>query len=444
MPPVVAIVGRPNVGKSTLFNRITRSRKAIVDDLPGVTRDRNYAVASHDDVPFLLVDTGGFSENDPDPFVTQIHQQVRMAVEEADAVLMLLDGKSGLSPFDKDMLAVLRKSRKTILYLVNKVDSPEREHVVADFAGLGVEPLFPVSAEHGRGVDEALDYLVKRLPRQEEAEAAGEAVRIAVVGRPNAGKSSLVNRILGVDRLVVSDTPGTTRDSVDTLCTVGGKNYILVDTAGLRKKGRAKDAVERYSVVRAMKAITDCDVALILLDPTEGITDQDLHIAGYAFDRHCACIVAANKWDLMTGGDPAVRAFEKELRFRAGFLSFAPFTTLSAKTGRNVNRLFKVVDEVYAQYTAKIGTGELNRIFESAVRRHEPPLLHGRQIKFFYATQAAVKPPTFICFVNYPDAVHFSYRRFLINHIRETAGLGKTPVHLIFRKRERREGKGRP
>lgn len=437
MPATVAIVGRPNVGKSTLFNRITKSRRAIVDDMPGVTRDRNYALASHNDVSFWLVDTGGFSENDPDPFVGQIHAQVRQAMEEADAVLMMVDGKAGFSPYDKDMMDLLRRSRKKALFLVNKLDSPEKDHAVSDFAGLGMEPLFPISSAHGYGLGDALDHLVAMLPKEPEP-SQDQGIRIAVVGRPNAGKSSLVNRVLGTERLVVSDVPGTTRDAVDSPCRVGGKDYVLVDTAGIRRKGKTKAAVEKFSVIRALKAVSGCDVALILLDASEGITDQDLHIAGYAFDRRCACIVVANKWDLMAGGDRAVREFEKDLRYRAGFLGFAPFITVSAKTGRNMSRIFKTVDTVYEQFTRRIGTGEVNRIFESAVKRHDPPLFHGRQIKFFYATQAAVAPPTFLCFVNYPEAVHFSYRRFLINHIRETAGLTNTPVHLIFRKRQRR------
>ncbi len=438
---VVAVVGRPNVGKSTFFNRLTKSRKAMVDDIPGVTRDRIYAKVTHNDVAFTLIDTGGFSRNDPDEFVQQIHFQVREAIMEADCVVMLLDGRAGLSPFDRDMLDLLRPLDKPKFFVVNKVDSPRDEHLAADFAALGVERIHTLSAEHGYGVDHFLDRLVKALPAGQPVEEDEDVPRIAVVGRPNVGKSSLVNRILGFERMVVSAAPGTTRDSVDSIAQRGGRKYIFVDTAGIRRKSRTSEKLEVFSVVRALKSLERCDVALLLLDASEGVTDQDVRIAGYAEERGCAVIFIANKWDLVEKGKNAAERFEEKVRDAARFLSFAPFLTISAASGQRVSRIFPLIDEIYAQYTSRLGTGVLNRAMESAFTRHVPPLVHGRRMKFFYTTQVATRPPTFVAFVNYADSVHFSYSRYLINHIRKEASLTRTPVRLFFRQRDRRENK---
>ena len=439
MAAIVAIVGRPNVGKSTLFNRITKSKKALVDDRPGVTRDRNYARAAHEGHEFVLIDTGGFSDQDPDDYVEQIQSQARQAIAEADAVCMVFDGKQGLSPYDRDLLDILRPLEKPVFYCVNKIDGPEQEHLVSDFAALGVDGAYPISSEHGFGIMDFLDDLVAALPDTQTSQEK-EMIRVAVVGRPNAGKSSLINRVLGQERLLVSNTPGTTRDAVDTVCKVNGKSYLLVDTAGIRRKGRVTAKLEKFSVIRALKSLEQCDVALILLDASEGVTDQDVHVAGYAQDRGCGCIWVANKWDLANKERSFAKDFEKRLREEAKFLHFAPFVTVSAKTGQRVSRIFKMVDEVYAQYSARISTGPLNRILSDAVARHEPPMVKaGRRVKFYYATQASTRPPTFIFFVNYPASVHFSYSRYLVNTLREEAGLDKTPVRLFFRERGRRD-----
>ena len=341
-------------------------------------------------------------------------------------------------PFDRDLLSLLRPLNKPIFYLVNKIDSADLEYLMADFTELGVGPLHPVSGEHGYGVPTFLDMLVKALP-QDSLKVEQEMIRIGVVGRPNAGKSSLINKIFGQERLVVSDTPGTTRDAVDTVCEVNGKPYLLLDTAGIRRKGKVKKKLEKFSVVRALKGLERCDVALVMIDATEGITDQDVHIAGYAEERKCGCIFLANKWDLVENRNKALKKLKEDVRMNAKFLTYAPFMTISALTGQRVNRIFELVDKVYEQYTTRISTGQLNRMLEKAVERHAPPYHKGRRLRFYYATQVSTKPPTFVCFVNHPDAVHFSYKRFLINHIREETGLDQTPIRLLFRQRDRKD-----
>jgi len=443
MTPLVAILGRPNVGKSTLFNRITRSRDALVDDEPGVTRDRHYGHASWNDVTFMLVDTGGFA--DDDAFSKEIRFQIFQAIEEADVLLLVLDGKTGLSPFDRELLDILRGVRKTVFYLVNKIDGPEQEERLADFYRLGVEPLYPVSAEHRYGMSDFLDDLVKTLHRPAE-EAAGQGssdlIALAVVGRPNVGKSSLINRILGQQRLVVSPTPGTTRDAIDSVCRRGGTSYLMIDTAGIRRKGKVSEKLEKFSVIKALRSLERCDVALIVLDAAEGITDQDTAIAGYAFERGCGCVFVLNKWDLAEKNGVSERKMIEELRLQAKFLSFAPALTVSARTGRRVNRVFQLVGDVYAQYNQRIATGQLNRLLETALKRNPPPLHRGRPVKFYYGTQVTAKPPTVVFFVNHPEAVHFSYKRYLLNQLREQTGLDQTPIRVIFRQRERRESPG--
>jgi GTPase len=434
MKPIVAILGRPNVGKSSLFNRITRSRNALVDNTPGVTRDRIYGEALWEETPFTVVDTGGFVEGDPDHFSGPIRQQVQQAIHDADVLVMVLDAKGGLSPYDRDMLPLLRDAGKPVFYLVNKVDGLEQEALLYEFYGLGVAPLYPVSAEHGYGVPDFLDVLVAALPVA-APEPAVEMVRVAVVGRPNVGKSSLINRILGQERLMVSEVPGTTRDAVDAVCKVNAKPYVLIDTAGIRRKGRVDEKLEKFSVIKALQGLERCDVALIVLDAHEGITDQDITIAGYAHDRGCGCILLLNKWDLVEKDSLTTRRYVEELRAASRFLQFAPIMTISAKTGLRVPRIFELVEAVYGQYVTRLGTGQLNRIMERALQANEPPMHRGHRLKFYYTTQVGTKPPTFVSFVNYPDAVHFSYKRYIINQIREGAGLDQTPLRLIFRQR---------
>jgi len=434
MKPIVSIIGRPNVGKSTLFNRVTHTRDALVDDFPGVTRDRHYGDATWDDVAFTLVDTGGFAEKDMDGFADQIRYQIDQAVGASDVIVHMLDGKEGVSPFDQDILRALRSQTKPVFYLVNKIDGPEQEVKLYEFFDLGIEKLLPISAEHRYGVNDFLDELITALPTS-ETETTPEAVSIAVVGRPNVGKSSLINRILGETRLVVSETPGTTRDAIDSICRVDGKSYRLIDTAGIRRKGKVTHKLEKFSILKALQSLDRGDVALIVLDASEGITDQDISIAGYAFDRGCGCIFLLNKWDLVDKKAHPLTEHKDALERAAKFLSFAPVISISAMTGQRVPRIFTVVEDVYRQYAKRIGTGQLNRALEAATKRREPSLFKGRRIRFYYITQTDTKPPTFVCFVNYPNAVHFSYRRYLTNQLRENTGLDKVPIRLIFRLR---------
>jgi GTP-binding protein len=433
--PIIAIVGRPNVGKSTFFNRITKTKDALVDNFSGVTRDRHLGNGLWGDKEFTLIDTGGFTDGENDDFAGQIRYQVLCAIEDADIIILLLDGKSGVSPFDANLVDLLRNVKKPVFFVVNKIDGEEQEKNVYDFYSLGLEKFYSLSAEHGYGMPDFLDELVAILPEIVSADS-DDMIKLAVVGRPNVGKSSLINKILGQKRLVVSSIPGTTRDAIDSVCVIDGKSYLLVDTAGIRRKGRVSRKLEKFSIIKALKSLDRCDIALIVIDAGEGITDQDISIAGYAFERKCGCIFVLNKWDLVDKEEHSVKSYYEDLRMNAKFLSFAPAVTISALTGRRVNRIFKLVEEVYAQYTARIGTGMVNRMIERAALINEPSLHRGRRIKFYYATQASSKPPTFVCFVNYPDAVHFSYKRYLINRIRDEFGLGKTPVRMFFRGRK--------
>jgi len=445
MKPIVAIVGRPNVGKSTLFNRITRSKDALVDDFPGVTRDRNYSDAEWDGVEFTLVDTGGFVESDGDDFTHRIRSQLHQAVEDADVVILVLDGKAGISPFDEDLVELLRPMEKPVFFVVNKIDGIEKEADGYDFFQLGIQELFSLSAEHGYGVSDFLDELVKTLPRIESKErrtGSEDLINLAVVGRPNVGKSSLINRILGQERLVVSEIPGTTRDAIDSLCRFNYKTYRLVDTAGIRRKSRVSKKLEKFSVIKALRSLERCDIALIVLDAADGITDQDVTIAGYAYERGRACIFLLNKWDLVDKDSETVKKYYEGLKREAKFLNFAPALTISAKTGLRVVKIFSLVDELFRQYATRIGTGQLNKIIEQATENNEPPLYRGRRLKFYYTTQIATRPPVFVSFVNYPKAVHFSYRRFLLNRIRSDTGLDKIPIRISFRERKRRQVKG--
>lgn len=443
MKPIVAIVGRPNVGKSTFFNRITRSKDALVDNFPGVTRDRIYGDASWNDIEFTIVDTGGFSLEDDDDFALQIRFQVKQAIEDADIIVLLLDGKHGISPFDKDIVKILRSVTKPVFYAVNKIDGAEQEKNMYDFCSLGIDKLYPVSSEHRYGISDFLDDLVLALPEFVH-EKSQDIIKLAVVGRPNVGKSSLINRILGENRLLVSDIPGTTRDAIDTACDINGKSYLLIDTAGIRRKGKVSKKLEKFSIIKALRSLDRCDVALIIMDADEGTTDQDINIAGYAFERGCGCILLLNKWDLIEKDTNTAKKHYERLRMEAKYLSFAPVITISALTGQRVSKIFKLVDEVYSQYSIKIGTGQLNRILDRAVKKNEPSLYRGKRLKFYYATQVSAKPPTFICFVNYPDAIHFSYKRYLINQIRAEAKLDNTPIRLFFRQRTGKPYKNHP
>ncbi len=445
MKPIVAIIGRPNVGKSTFFNRVTRSRDALVEDFPGVTRDRIYGDARWDEIDFTLIDTGGFTEM-ADDFAPQIRSQVQQAMQDADIIIFLLDGKEGISPFDQDIIQMLRTAAKPVMTAVNKIDGLEQESRLYEFYSLGVDNPYPVSAEHGYGMHDLLDGLVDHLERILTSAAQkkdAQAIRIAVVGRPNVGKSSLINKILGQERHLVSNVPGTTRDAVDSEYRKDGRLYRFIDTAGIRRKGKVRQKLEKFSVIKALRSLDRCEVALIVLDADAGISDQDINIAGYAYDRGCGCIFLLNKWDLIEKDSNTAKRFQEKVKEAAKFLNFAPVMTISALTGIRVRKIFDHVDMVHSQFLTRISTGQLNRIIENATHYNEPSLYRGRRLKFYYATQVSVKPPTFVCFVNYPDAVHFSYKRYLINQIRNGTGLNLTPIRLQFRQRTGRP-KGAP
>jgi len=444
MKPIVAIVGRPNVGKSTFFNRVTRTRDALVDNFPGVTRDRNYGDASWEGIDFTVVDTGGFSDQDSDGFAGQIRFQLQLAMDDADVIVLMLDGKGGASPFDADLIKVLRNISKPVFYAVNKIDGIEKEDNLYEFYNLGVDELFPVSSEHGYGIPDFLDALVAKFPSEAlvKTQPEEELVSLAVVGRPNVGKSSLINRILGNERLLVSDVPGTTRDTIDSVCRIQGKTYRLIDTAGIRRKGKVSRKLEKFSVIKALRSLDRCDVALIVMDALEGIADQDITIAGYALERGCGCILLLNKWDMVEKDEQTSKKYFEQLRSAAKFLNFAPALTVSAKTGTRVSKIFSLTDEIYRQYSSRISTSQLNQIIEQATSQREPSIYRNRRIRFYYATQVTAKPPTFICFVNYPEGVHFSYQRYLVNQIRAAAGLDKTPMRLYFKERKGRRKEG--
>ncbi|MBW1895820.1 MAG: ribosome biogenesis GTPase Der [Deltaproteobacteria bacterium] len=437
MKPVVAIVGRPNVGKSSLFNRMTRSRKALVDDFPGVTRDRNYGDVQWDETFFTVVDTGGFTDFEPEELGKLVRFQVMQAIEEADAVVVLFDGREGVNPIDKDLVQKLRQSRKPVFYTVNKIDGPRHESGLSDFAVLGVDPLYPVSAEHGYGVRGFMDALVAVLPTS-GPEPFSDRIRLAVVGRPNVGKSSLINRLLGDERLIVSDIPGTTRDAIDTVCTVNKKEYVLIDMAGIRRKARVRKKLEKFSIIKALKCLDRCHIALIMMDASEGVTDQDANIASYAVERGRASIILLNKWDLIEKDSSTAKQYVDAVRERLKFVRFAPVMTISALTGQRVFKIFDSVEAVYEQYTRRVSTGELNRVIERVFRRHQVPLFRGRRVKLYYATQIRSSPPTIVCFVNNPEGIPVSYQRYMVNELREALRLKQTPIRLIFRKREKK------
>jgi len=435
MKPVITIVGRPNVGKSTLFNRIARKRKAIVTNEPGTTRDRNYADVHWDDLDFLLIDTGGFESKTKDEVDIHIIQHIQLATEEADLIIFLVDGKEGLTPTDIDIANRLRGARKPVLHVVNKIDGLKHEEGVYDFYRLGVGILYEISAEHGRGVGDLLDDVVAHFPLSSRTEQDEDLVKIAVLGRPNVGKSSLVNRILGNERVIVSEKPGTTRDAIDTPLEIGEKKYLLIDTAGIRRKGKISRQVERYSIVQALKSIDKCHVALILIDGKEGITEQDARIAGLAHDRGKASIIVVNKWDLVKKGTHTASRYVEDIRNNLKFMRYAPVIFVSALTGQRTLKIITMVDRVAEQHHSRVMTSELNKAFGNIVRSNSPPLYRNKELKLYYMTQVSTRPPTFVIFANYPQGIHFSYQRYITNSIRENFGFDKTPIRVIFRER---------
>ena len=434
--PIIAIVGRPNVGKSTLFNRLVGGRRAIVDHSPGVTRDRQYGELEWVGRRFVLVDTGGY-EPEGVGIMAAVRAQATQAVAEADAILLLVDAKDGLTPTDSEVARLLRSSTtKPILLVANKVDAVSQTALGADFYRLGFDPVHVVSAEQGQGTGDLLDAIAAVVPEREALPEDSGAITVAVVGRPNVGKSSLVNRILGTERVVVSEEPGTTRDAVDTRFTYQDKDYILVDTAGIRAKGRLGRSVERYSVSRALSAVRRADVALILLDGLEGATEQDTKIGGEAHEAGCASILVVNKWDLRKGQARAAEEFELALQEKFKYLAYAPTVFISALTGQRVLSLFELIDTVAAERARRVPTAELNAVVQEAVMRRPPPAERGRSVRVRYVTQTAVKPPTFVCFATNRGDLHFSYMRYLENCLRQRYGFRGTPIRLAIRGRE--------
>jgi GTP-binding protein len=442
---IVAIVGRPNVGKSTLFNRIAGKKHALVDDFPGVTRDRNYARVTWDEKPFVLVDTAGFFYPEGINLEEQVRAQIQLALEEADIIIFLADGKTGLHPEDSSLVDLLRRTSKPTFYAVNKIDGPEKVKNMAEFYELGLDRIFPISSAHGFGIGELLSEVVDTIPGPPDESAEDEEqasdIRISIVGRPNVGKSTLVNRILGAPRVIVSPIPGTTRDAVDSSFERDGQSYVLIDTAGIRRKGRTTEKLEKISIIKALQSIDRSHVAVIVLDAVEGVTDQDLHIAGYIQERFRGCIVAINKWDAVEKNAKFAKQFMINVKDRFRFMPHAPIITLSALTGLRVSKIIPTIKEIFQQYNSRVTTGVLNRALEQTLDRHEPPLVGGRALKFYYATQASTRPPTFVLFCNRPEAVHFSYQRYLVNQFREAFGMDKTPIRLNFRGRQRGESK---
>ena len=431
--PIVAIVGRANVGKSTLFNKLTDSRSAIVNDTPGVTRDRMYGAAELGNRPVLIVDTGGVDVDTTNKIELQVVEQAMWAREEADCVIVVVDNQTGLTGQDREMISQVRKSGKPFFLAVNKVDSPSQHFVLPEISKLGLENTFAVSAEHGPGLYELIEAVSEALPDIEEESGFDEDdIRIAVIGKPNVGKSSLINKLLNSERCIVSDIPGTTRDAIDTTLEWNGRRFILVDTAGIRRKGKTRQILDKFSMVMALKALDRCDVAVLVLDAMEPVSDQDATIAGYALDRGKGCMVLGNKWDLAREKEVLFKDFEDTVSHKLRFLEFAPVLTVSAISGMRIDKILPQVEKVYDEYSRSISTSSLNECFERAIQKNPMSSYRGKFMKLFYAAQVKKRPPTFKCFMNYPDGIHFSYRRYLINSLRKKFGLVGTPVRIVL------------
>ncbi len=433
--PVVAIIGRPNVGKSTLFNRIAGGRMAIVEGEPGVTRDRLYRDAEWSGRSFTVVDTGGLDFHEDDEIIQGARRQAELAIREADAVLFVVDARAGLNPYDEEVAAFIRRSQKPALLVVNKVEKYDLPTQTYEFYRLGLGEPVPVSAAEGLNTGDMLDKLLELLPPKEESPYASDVIKIAVIGRPNVGKSSLVNYILGEERVLVSNIPGTTRDAIDTLFERADRKYVIIDTAGVRRKSKIGRKTERYSVIRALRAVDRSDVVLIMLDAVEGVTDQDKRIAGYALEAGKAMVIVVNKWDLIAKDDRTINFYTEKIRQELAFIKYVPVIFISALTGKRVFKVLELVNSVAEQNSARISTSDLNALLREATLQNPPPADKARRLKIFYATQSGVKPPRFILFCNNPDLMHFSYLRYLENRLRQAYGFEGTPVRFALRKR---------
>lgn len=434
--PIVAVVGRPNVGKSTLFNRLAGRRIAIVEDTPGVTRDRIYADVEWLNHAFILIDTGGIEPYSKDIILAQMRRQAELAIESADVILFLTNVKEGVTATDREIASMLQKSSKPVVLACNKVDQigePPMEFY--EFYNLGLDEVYPISSTHGLGLGEVLDAITSHFDPAALEEYDEDVTRVAVIGKPNAGKSSLINRILGEERHIVSHIPGTTRDAVDSPYTYGGRQYVFVDTAGMRKRKKVEEAIEHYSVVRSLTAIERSDVCLLMLDAVEGVTEQDTKIAGYANEKGRAIVIVVNKWDLVEKDGKTMNQFRTRVMEGLSFMTYAPIVFISAKTGQRVNKLFELINFVSEQHAMRIATGMLNDVIGDAVAQVQPPSDKGKRLKILYATQVGVKPPSFVFFVNNKELFHFSYQRYLENQIRSVFGLEGTPIRIMIREK---------
>ncbi len=435
---IVCIVGRPNVGKSTLFNRIVGQRIAITEDTPGVTRDRIYAEAEWLNNHFTLIDTGGLEPNNEDAIMSNIRKQAEVAIDTADVILFVVDGIEGLTSTDREIANILRKSSKNVILVGNKIDTHKTPPQIYEFYELGFGEPALISGEQALGIGDLLDEVVKYFPVNKDIEEKDNLVKVTFIGKPNVGKSSLINYILGEERVIVTNIPGTTRDSIDSYFTYGEHEYVLVDTAGLRKKKKIYEDVERFSVVRTLASVDRSDICVLVIDAIEGVTEQDTKIAGYAHDNGKAIIIAINKWDLVDKDAKTYRNFEKDLRETLAFISYAPIIFISAKTGQRINKLLDLINVVNNNYNLRISTGVLNDIINQAILMNQPPSDKGKRLKIYYASQVSVRPPRFVIFINDIELMHFSYHRYLENQIRSHFGFDGTPIQFDFKQR----GKG--
>lgn len=435
---IVAIVGRPNVGKSTIFNRIIGDRLAIVEDKPGITRDRLYGSAEWGGVSFGVIDTGGIEIGD-DEMLKSIRVQAELAIAEADLIVFMADGKAGLTASDKEVADILFRSRKPVILAINKIDNPNKINEIYEFYELGLGDPIAISGAHGTGIGDLLDTVIEMLPAPKDDEYEDDVIKFSLIGRPNVGKSSLVNAMLGEDRVIVSNVAGTTRDAIDTPLEKDGQKYVIIDTAGIRKRGKVYESIEKYSVMRAMKAIERSDVVLIVINGEEGIIEQDKHIAGYAHEAGKACIFLVNKWDVVEKDEKTMQHFAQKIRDHFLFMTYAPILFVSAHSKKRLHKLLPLINHVSEQHSMRVQTHVLNDLIYDAVTLNPPPTDKGRRLKINYATQVAVKPPTFVLFVNNPELMHFSYERFLENKIRAAYTFEGTPIRLLLRKKAEEE-----